>query len=300
MKFAKGFLLGVGIYQAGSSLLPFGCTLKAYYLTRNKELADIYGHGSVLITGGTQGLGYELAKEAASRGLNVILMSRSEERMKNVKEEIESKYKVKMDFIVYDFSKPNLKGLSQLKDKSVSMLINNVGFLDNNDVSLKTLKGMIDINCHSYQSVLHTLLPSLKQQGLGQKAIVNIGSQKAEREDDAPSLYFATKKNCNNFAKAIKIETQNPNLKNFLVMPGIMKTPMLEGYAKGFANSFKGGLLSDEPTYIAKRAFDMISRGYSVNYGTERHSFLRIWFENFYPFIWTWSKGMDMIYSTSK
>ena len=89
--------------------------------------------------------------------------------------------------MVYDFSKPNKKGLEELKEKSVSVLVNNVGFLDKNDISLAQIKAMIDINCYSYQSVLHTLLPSLKQKGLGEKAIINIGSQKAEREDDAPS-----------------------------------------------------------------------------------------------------------------
>ncbi|XP_076799832.1 very-long-chain 3-oxoacyl-CoA reductase-like [Clavelina lepadiformis] len=47
-----------------------------------------------LVTGATDGIGKETAIQLASRGQNIVLISRSEEKLRNVANEIESKHNV--------------------------------------------------------------------------------------------------------------------------------------------------------------------------------------------------------------
>lgn len=57
-----------------------------------------------VITGSTDGIGKHYAFQLASRGLNVVLVSRSTEKLVAVAQEIESKYSVKTKWIAIDFS----------------------------------------------------------------------------------------------------------------------------------------------------------------------------------------------------
>lgn len=57
-----------------------------------------------VITGSTDGIGKQYAFQLASRGLNVVLVSRSTDKLVAVAAEIESKYSVKTKWIAVDFS----------------------------------------------------------------------------------------------------------------------------------------------------------------------------------------------------
>ena len=81
-----------------------------------------------LITGGSSGIGREIAKELASRGYNLILVSRDEQKLEEVKKEL----KVEVSVIPMDLSKSeNCKKLHEtVKNKYgvIDILINNAGF----------------------------------------------------------------------------------------------------------------------------------------------------------------------------
>lgn len=60
-----------------------------------------------LITGGTSGIGYELAKLAAVDGYNIILIARSIERMAEVKKELTNSFSIDVKIIHQDLLIPN-------------------------------------------------------------------------------------------------------------------------------------------------------------------------------------------------
>lgn len=79
-----------------------------------------------MVTGSTDGIGKAYAKELASRGINLILVSRTLERLERTRKEIHEAFpKIEIRIIVADFSKGRdvyEKIELQLKDIPIGIL----------------------------------------------------------------------------------------------------------------------------------------------------------------------------------
>ena len=65
---------------------------------------DIKKYGSwAVITGGSDGIGKAYALELAKRGLNILVIARTEKKLVNVCMEAKNNYDVSVDYIVFDF-----------------------------------------------------------------------------------------------------------------------------------------------------------------------------------------------------
>lgn len=87
-----------------------------------------------VVTGATDGIGKALAMELARKGMNVVLMSRTQSRLEEARSEILAKYpKVQVEILAVDFNRvdePSVRqALQQKLDqvKDVGVLFNNVG-----------------------------------------------------------------------------------------------------------------------------------------------------------------------------
>src|SRR5882757_2507290 len=83
-----------------------------------------------LITGGSMGIGYELAKVFAANKYNLVLVARNETRLKQVADELRAKHGVEIKILVKDLSLPSAPQeiFDALHDIPVSVLVNNAGF----------------------------------------------------------------------------------------------------------------------------------------------------------------------------
>ena len=57
-----------------------------------------------IVTGSTAGIGKEYAEELARKGMNVLLISRDEKKLKGQVQELSEAYKVNCKYLIYDFS----------------------------------------------------------------------------------------------------------------------------------------------------------------------------------------------------
>src|SRR5262249_50250613 len=107
-----------------------------------------------LVTGASSGLGWAIAELLASRGVNLLVTARREDRLRNLKEQIISQYKVQVEPLIFD-----VRDLQQcetaLKQKSslvslVSILVNNAGLAKGTDpvavANIADWQQMIDTN----------------------------------------------------------------------------------------------------------------------------------------------------------
>ncbi len=88
-----------------------------------------YGEWAV-VTGATDGIGKEYARELARRGMKVVLIARNPEKLQRVAEELGRETKSQISTVVADFSKgpeiyPGIR--LALNDLDIGVLVNNVG-----------------------------------------------------------------------------------------------------------------------------------------------------------------------------
>ena len=86
--------------------------------------------GYVLITGATKGIGKAFAKRLAGENKNLILVARSEDLLKELKESLELKFNI--DIVTFRINLSKLDEINSLIENidgyEIDMLINNAGF----------------------------------------------------------------------------------------------------------------------------------------------------------------------------
>ncbi|NXG75866.1 HSDL1 protein, partial [Baryphthengus martii] len=175
------------------------------------DLAKRYGKWAV-VTGSTDGVGKAYAEELAKRGVNVILISRSKEKLEAVSRSISETYKVETDFVVADFSKgrepyPAIK--EALKDREIGILVNNVGMFYSHpdyftNLSEDVLWDVVNVNIASANMMTHLVLPGMVEKKKG--AIVNISSLICCQPTPMLATYGASTAYLDYFSRALHYE----------------------------------------------------------------------------------------------
>lgn len=102
--------------------------VKFYLFGKDVKIKEKFGEWAV-ITGATDGIGLGYAKELAKQGVNLIIISRSEEKLNKTEKELTSTYNIKVK--TYQMNLVEIekyeKQLEELHNYSIGVLINNVG-----------------------------------------------------------------------------------------------------------------------------------------------------------------------------
>merc|ERR1719318_352969 len=166
----------VNIYAGWRSyVLP-----KLVGLFRVDDSVERFGEWAV-VTGCTGGIGRQYALGLAKKGMSMVLVSRSRQKLEELENEIAKLYRVKTMVIVADFTKIEALDyiVRELKDSSldIGVLVNNVGILGPHwqpflELDSKIVKDMITVNITAATVLCHELLPAMVKKGKG--AVINI------------------------------------------------------------------------------------------------------------------------------
>lgn len=183
-----------------------------------------------LITGASKGIGRAIAKELASRKINVLLVSRNETLLAALAKEIKDTYKVEVFYLSLDLSQAHAaqKVFDWCKEENfeVSILINNAGYglsgkFEN--YSADEHLELMRINMVTPVEIISVFLPSLKQQHK-KTYILNIGSSSAYQAVPYLTMYSASKAFIVSFTRGLKYELRKTNVVVTLVSPGVTET----------------------------------------------------------------------------
>ncbi|KAM6253231.1 inactive hydroxysteroid dehydrogenase-like protein 1 isoform 1-T2 [Porphyrio hochstetteri] len=196
------------------------------------DLVKRYGKWAV-VTGSTDGIGKAYAEELAKRGVNIILISRSKEKLEAVSRSISETYKVKTDFIVADFSKgrePYPAIRKALMNKEIGILVNNVGLFYTypdyfTNLSEDMLWDMININIASANMMIHIVLPGMVERKKG--AIVNVSSASCCQPTPMLTVYGASKTYLDYFSRALHYEYAPKGIFVQSLTPFVIATKMV-------------------------------------------------------------------------
>ena len=203
----------LGALVAGTSALSMLMVLYRTLLRGGKNLKKAYGEWAV-VTGATDGIGKAMAFEMARKGMNIMLIARSQSKLDAVKKEAQEKYPnvtvatELCDFAAFD--KDVAAKLGKKLDKlEVGVLVNNVGisyafpqwFHELNDGEIQSL---LTVNIDSAVWMTRAVLPQMLERKKG--AVVMMSSASARPPSPLLSVYAATKGFIENFTKGMAVE----------------------------------------------------------------------------------------------
>ncbi|CAN7490444.1 SDR family NAD(P)-dependent oxidoreductase [Rossellomorea sp. LjRoot5] len=184
---------------------------------------------TAIITGGGSGLGKELGKLLSQQGYHILLLGRTEDRLKEAGTEIEN-IGGQVSFATLDIcSAHDIQQFcrNQLSDINIELLIHNAGvgyFGPFKESSDHELISMFETNALGPIRLTKALLPKMEHES----TIINIISTAGLRGKKNESLYVASKFALRGFGESLQKEYEDSNLRIVNAYMGGMDTPFWE------------------------------------------------------------------------
>ncbi len=204
-----------------------------------------------IITGGSSGIGRDMAYYLSSMGYDLILVGRNKDKLNEVKNNIKTKVKI----YDMDLSKEDnvYKLYNEIKNEDIDILINNAGFgLFGNfiDTSLDRELEMINLNIIALHILTKLFLIDFVKKNKGY--ILNVASSAGFMAGPKLSTYYSTKNYVLKQSLAIyeELRHMNTNVKISVLCPG----PVDTNFNKVAGGSFNTKSATSE--YVARYAID--------------------------------------------
>ncbi len=190
-------------------------------------------NSTVLITGGTSGIGFEFVKQLSTQGVaKIIITGRNIAKLDEVKKQFPQ-----IQYFQSDVSKP--KDIEQLFQQvtqqfpELNIIINNAGIMRNmnlqdTSMDLENITREIDINLSGTIRMVHQFLPYLKTKQSA--AIINISSGLAFIPFPASPVYSAAKSGVHAYTRVLRLQLKNTSVKVFELAPPGTETPLMNDF----------------------------------------------------------------------
>src|SRR6516164_5527071 len=183
---------------------------------------------TVLITGASGGIGYELAKLFARDRHNLVLVARSADKLAQVATELQA-YGVKVKTIALDLAAPPVPKFlfDQLHREGITIeiLINNAGFGafgEFAEMREEEILGQIGLNITALTELTRLFLPTMIARRSGR--VMNVASTAAFQPGPLMAVYYATKAYVLSFFEAIANEVRGSGVIVTCFCPGATHT----------------------------------------------------------------------------
>ncbi|MDU1443293.1 MAG: SDR family oxidoreductase [Clostridium cochlearium] len=193
---------------------------------------------TVLITGASSGIGYELAHVFAQNNYNLILVARRIDKLNEMKKYFNDNYKISVEVIGKDLSKPRAAEdvFYKIKDLGfdIDVLVNNAGVGHCglfHEIELEKHRETIQLNIIALTELTKLVTTDMVTRRKG--SILNIASTGAYQPGPLISVYYATKAYVLSFSEALYNELKPYNIKVTALCPGTTNTEFAKNSGKG-------------------------------------------------------------------
>lgn len=179
---------------------------------------------TILITGGSSGIGNALALRLHQLGNAVIVTGRDPRKLEKLR-----LAQPEIEVHVCDIRNDrHVEGLREKVAGRANILINNAAILQQlslcEDADLQSQMDEIDTNLNGTLRMVHAFLPSLRRHDAA--AIVNVSSALAFVADAGSPIYSATKAALHSLTQSLRHQLRGTNIKVFELIPPLTDTPM--------------------------------------------------------------------------
>ncbi|XP_017402680.1 testosterone 17-beta-dehydrogenase 3 isoform X1 [Cebus imitator] len=230
------------------------CILLSYWGVLPKTFLRSMGQWAV-ITGAGDGIGKAYAFELAKRGLDVVLISRTLEKLQVIGAEIEQTTGSSVKIIQADFTKDDI--YEDIKEKltglEIGILVNNVGMLPNLLPSHflnapDDIQSLIHCNITSVVKMTQLILKHMESRRKG--LILNISSGVGLFPWPLYSMYSASKAFVCTFSKALQVEYKAKEVIIQVLTPYAISTAMTKYLNTNVITKTADGFVKESLNYV--------------------------------------------------
>jgi len=213
---------------------------------------------TILITGGTSGIGFELARQLLERGNTVIVTGRDPRRVADARQRLPGLH----GFVSDVADEASIEALHREVTGSfpaLDVLVNNAGIMRNLNLThvraLSDVTREIDVNLRGPVQMVQQFLPHLR--GRGQAAIVNVSSGLAFVPLAISPVYSAAKAALHAYTRALRVQLAGSGIQVVELAPPPVETRLMRAEFEAELKASKG--MSVEA--LARAAIAGIERG---------------------------------------
>jgi short-subunit dehydrogenase len=200
-------------------------------LTGDHEMFD-FKQKTVLITGASMGIGAEFARQLAKQGAALILVARSDDKLRALADELRRLHQVRVDVWSEDLARPGaalrVRDAVRALGRDVDVLVNNAGFgaygaFD--ELPIERQRAEIDLNVGALVELTHAFLPEIER---AQGGVIHVASTAAFQPVPYLAVYAASKAFVLSFSEALWGEYRKRGVRVLALCPGATETPFFE------------------------------------------------------------------------
>jgi len=184
---------------------------------------------TALVTGGSGGIGLELAKVLARNGYDVVLVARNRDALEAAAGQIEGKHEVKAHVFAADLRRreapESISDFLQNENIPIEILVNNAGFGlggEFADTELTRELEMIQVNIAALTHLTKLFLPAMIKAKSGR--VLNVASTAAFQPGPLMAVYYASKAYVLSFSEALAEELRHSGVTVTALCPGPTRT----------------------------------------------------------------------------
>lgn len=213
-----------------------------------------------LVTGASEGIGREFARELAAKKFDLVLVARRRDRLEALAAELTSRNGVAVSVLTADLGEPKgvAEVLSATESLDIGLLIAAAGFGSAGqftDLPIADELNMIDVNCRAVVELTSTFATRFKARKRG--GIILLGSLVGFQGVSYSSTYAATKAFIQSFAEGLRGELKAFGVDVLSVAPG----PVATGFGERAGMKFT---IAAQPASVAKVALSALGRSTTV------------------------------------
>ena len=220
---------------------------------------------TALVTGGSGGIGLELAKVLARNGFDLVLVARKRDTLEAAAGQLEGKFDVKAHVFAADLRRreapETIFDFLHNENIPIEVLVNNAGFGLGGEFAETELRlelEMIQVNIAALTHLTKLFLPAMIKRRSGR--VLNVASTAAFQPGPLMAVYYATKAYVLSFSEALAEELRNTGVTVTALCPGPTQTDFAESAQVSSSRLFNTFGIADAAD-VAKYGFDAMMQG---------------------------------------
>lgn len=218
-----------------------------------------------VITGATEGIGFELAKLFAADGYNLVIVARHQNDLDQAKQEFQNRYAVDVITLSKDLFDPQnafaLYDEVRAKGITPTILVNNAGqgqYGEFVETDIRRELDIINLNISSLVILTKLFLQDMVKQREGR--ILNLSSVASKVPGPWQAVYHGTKAFVQSFTEAIRSEVKDSGVTITALLPGATDTDFFNKADMNESKIVQEGKLHDAAD-VAKDGYEALMRG---------------------------------------